>query len=247
MRRRASIVSRPRARRRGSSRASEDPSCRISPDGTARQTRGRARRPTRTRTPCVVVAAVAVADRRRERMREIGGRVRLGTPSSSRDGASVRVERVPADVRHFHVAGRAEAAAGETGRVPAAPAPRRCLRTATAGRDRCRAAARRRRARPADRRAPRVVERGRRREVTDAGNDDGAARRRAPSSVSTMRTSAPTAASALLDRREIAGAVVDERDGHSSPSSIGSMRARRRSVAHATRSARANALKMASI
>ena len=50
---------------------------------------------------------------------------------------------------------------------------------------------------------------------------------------------------ALADRREVAGAVVDERD-HSSPFVLGSIRAMRGSRAHATRSARANALNTAS-
>ena len=59
-------------------------------------------------------------------------------------------------------------------------------------------------------------------------------------------TSAPHARKRLAHRGEVAGAVVDERD-HSSSFVLGSTRARRRSRAHATRSARANALNDASI
>ena len=50
----------------------------------------------------------------------------------------------------------------------------------------------------------------------------------------------------LAHRRQVAGAVVDERD-HSRPLVLGSIRASRLSFAQATRSARANALKTASI
>ena len=50
----------------------------------------------------------------------------------------------------------------------------------------------------------------------------------------------------LADRGEVAGAVVDQRN-HSSPLVLGSIFASLRSLAHATRSARANALKQASI
>ena len=51
----------------------------------------------------------------------------------------------------------------------------------------------------------------------------------------------------FLHRRQISRAVVDERDGsHRSPFVLGSIRASRLSVAHATRSARANALNAAS-
>ena len=50
----------------------------------------------------------------------------------------------------------------------------------------------------------------------------------------------------LAHRREVAGAVVDERD-HSSPFVLGSILASRLSFAQATRSARANALNTASI
>ena len=49
----------------------------------------------------------------------------------------------------------------------------------------------------------------------------------------------------LAHRRQVAGAVVDERD-HSSPFVLGSIFASRASRAQATRSARANALNTAS-
>ena len=50
----------------------------------------------------------------------------------------------------------------------------------------------------------------------------------------------------LAHRCQVAGAVIDERD-HNRPLVLGSVRARRLSFEHATRSARANALKQASI
>ena len=50
----------------------------------------------------------------------------------------------------------------------------------------------------------------------------------------------------LAHRRQVAGAVVDERD-HSSPFVLGSIFASRASFAQATRSARANALNTASM
>ena len=50
----------------------------------------------------------------------------------------------------------------------------------------------------------------------------------------------------LPHRREIPGLVVDERD-HNNPFVLGSIFASRLSFAHATRSARANALNTASI
>ena len=50
----------------------------------------------------------------------------------------------------------------------------------------------------------------------------------------------------LAHRRQIAGAIIDERN-HNSPLVLGSIRARRLSFAHATRSALANALNTASI
>ena len=89
------------------------------------------------------------------------------------------------------------------------------------------------------------VRRARGVEVADAGHDDavGAAElagdRRRPDAGAER-------GERLAHRRQIAGAVVDERD-HSRPFVLGSMRARRLSFEHATRSARANALKHASI
>ena len=49
----------------------------------------------------------------------------------------------------------------------------------------------------------------------------------------------------LLDGRQVAGVIVDQCN-HSSPFVLGSIRASRRSVEQATRSARANALNTAS-
>ena len=68
-----------------------------------------------------------------------------------------------------------------------------------------------------------------------------AVRRALPASMK----SAPSADERLAHRRQVAGAVVDERD-HSSPFVLGSIFASRASFAQATRSARANALNTAS-
>ena len=83
------------------------------------------------------------------------------------------------------------------------------------------------------------------REVADARHDEPRARRalvgrRGDDEVGAERRQR------LADRREIAGAVVDERD-HSSPFVLGSIFASRASFAQATRSARANALNTASM
>ena len=82
-------------------------------------------------------------------------------------------------------------------------------------------------------------------EVADARDDQ---RRGCPAQsagVSGTVNSAPSDGQRLLDRRQVAGAVVDERD-HSSPFVLGSIFASRASLAQATRSARANALNTAS-
>ena len=82
-------------------------------------------------------------------------------------------------------------------------------------------------------------------EVADAGHDDAvraaelAGDRRRPH----LRADR---VERLSHRRQIAGAVVDQCD-HSRPLVLGSVRARRLSFEHAMRSARANALKHASI
>ena len=155
-------------------------------------------------------------------------------------------QAVPPDVRHLRRRRRRAQRPGKHAQTRARPAPRCCPRTATACRRRCRAAARR----PTRARrigvAPRLVERARR---------DRSGRRRA------RRCRAPTTDRRRVDgdhelraecrkrlphRREIAGAVVEQRD-HSSPFVLGSIFASRRSLAQATRSARANALKHASI
>ena len=93
--------------------------------------------------------------------------------------------------------------------------------------------------------APRVAERPGFREVSDAGNHDGTG---AGEILRFTRQGdgGSRRLQAALDRREVAGAVVDEGD-HNSPFVLGSVRARRRSRAQAMRSARANALNMASI
>ena len=81
--------------------------------------------------------------------------------------------------------------------------------------------------------------------MADAGNDDavGAAELtgngRRPDVGADGRQRLP-------HRRQIAGAVIDQRD-HSRPLVLGSVFASRLSFEHATRNARANALKHASI
>ena len=81
--------------------------------------------------------------------------------------------------------------------------------------------------------------------MADAGHDDAAGarellRRRGRRELGAERRQR------LAHRREIARAVIDQRD-HSSPFVLGSIFASRASFAHATRSARANALNTASI
>ena len=153
--------------------------------------------------------------------------------------------RVPADVRHLRSRRDARSTRRETRRAPRRPAPRRCRRTATACRGRCRGAAR-----PIESRA-RIAARhcSSRRRVASKCPTPGTMMPRAAarsSGVSASDDSAAKRRERLADRREIAGAVVDQRD-HSSPFVLGSIFASRRSFAQATRSARANALKHASI
>mgnify|MGYP003693635583 CR=1 FL=1 len=69
---------------------------------------------------------------------------------------------------------------------------------------------------------------------------------RTAAGVAGVANSAPSVGQRLAHRRQVAGAVVDERN-HSSPFVLGSIFARRASFAHATRSARANALNTASM
>ena len=90
--------------------------------------------------------------------------------------------------------------------------------------------------------------------MADAGHDDGARageirRRLAASELRAHRRES------LAHRGQVAGAVIDQRNGphalsllpHSSPLVLGSVRASCRSREHAKRSARANALNSASI
>src|SRR5262249_15812213 len=94
---------------------------------------------------------------------------------------------------------------------------------------------------------PGLVERARGVEVADAGHDDraGAGELWRFERCEHLRANC---AQRLPPRRQVAGLVVDECDRHqSSPLVDGSMRASRLSRAQATRSARANALKTASI
>src|SRR6185295_9046965 len=96
-----------------------------------------------------------------------------------------------------------------------------------------------------DRVLPRAFQRAGRAEMTDARHDD-APRRRELSGARRHDDLGADGGERFLHRREIAGAVVDQ-GNHSRPFVLGSIRARRLSFAHATRSARANALNTASI
>ena len=180
----------------------------------------------------------AVADRRRERVREVGLRA-AGMPASRRDGRS-RLERVPADVRHLESqrrrAGRPDATRSRRSQqpTPARQQPEarqlrrlaRCPRTATACPGRCRAAAagadsradRARatshRARPSRRSARRPARRSPSARASSAG-PSGVARRRRRQPRRALRTDV-----------RLPGAVVDERDHcYSSPLVLGSIRA----------------------
>ena len=96
-----------------------------------------------------------------------------------------------------------------------------------------------------NRRAPGGVERGRGAEVADARNDEPLGRGQF-GGIAGVQNRGPHRAERLAHRGQVAGAVVDERD-HNSSLVLGSIFARRASLAHATLSARPNALKHASI
>ena len=83
-------------------------------------------------------------------------------------------------------------------------------------------------------------------EVADAWHDDRRRPRAESAGLDGVETLGAERGERLADRGEISGAVVDERD-HNSPFVLGSIRANRLSCEQATRSARANALKTASI
>src|SRR5580765_6002370 len=92
---------------------------------------------------------------------------------------------------------------------------------------------------------PGAVECSRRAEMSHARDDDAA---RLAKRIRSFRHEHVGAnrRQRLLDGRQVSGPVIDQRD-HRRPLVLGSMRASRLSFAHATRSARANALKTASI
>ena len=188
-------------------------------------------------------------DRGRVRMREVDLRCRPRCPSSSRElrGAS---QRVPADVRHLE---RAAVVAGQPrARGPAIDAEPGDLRRLVAALEQPlhaeadaeqRRARRRPRARIAARHSPSSAA------VAPKWPTPGTTMPLAPASsggVGWREQLRAGRGEPLADRRQVAGAVVDERD-HSSPLVLGSIRARRAIRAHATRSARANALNTASI
>ena len=190
-----------------------------------------------------------VRDRRGVRVREVD--LRTAVEARAADASGPReVERIPADMRNL------QALLG----VAAQPRRRVLARTPSPGTSGASSLPSNSHCMPrqmpssgvpaphgvADRVAPRPVERRGRREVADAGHDDRRRRRAAPLVSRGVTNSAPSAVKRLAHRREVAGAVVDERD-HSSPFVLGSIFARRASCAQATRSARANALKTASM
>ncbi len=92
---------------------------------------------------------------------------------------------------------------------------------------------------------PGTLEGGRGREVADAGHDDAAGVGEDCGCLGHDEVRAEER-QRLLDGRQVAGAVVDQRN-HSSPLVLGSILARRSSREQATRSARANALNTASM
>src|SRR5262245_54683213 len=98
---------------------------------------------------------------------------------------------------------------------------------------------------PEDALDPSAVERSRRAEMSDARDDDAARLAKRIRSFRHEHVGADRR-QRLLDGRQVSGLVIDQRD-HSRPFVLGSMRASRLSFAHATRSARPNALKTASI
>ena len=81
-------------------------------------------------------------------------------------------------------------------------------------------------------------------EMADAGHDQAGGARAVAGRLGHRELGAERG-QRLLDRRQVAGAVVDQRD-HSRPFVLGSIFASRASFAQATRSARANALNTAS-
>ena len=96
-----------------------------------------------------------------------------------------------------------------------------------------------------DGRAPRGVDRARGAEVADAGDHDAGRRARDRAGAAGVVERRAHGRQRLAHRRQVAGAVIDQRD-HKSPFVDGSVRPSCRSFEQATRSARANALKIAS-
>ncbi len=175
-----------------------------------RRRRDRARRPPRTSAPCVVVAVVSsTTGAAKECVKyadALGGR-----PSSRRESLRRRCQRVPADVRHLDVAAELEAAAGEYAEARRGQALRRCRRRATAGPRQMPSNGRPRRSRRrmALRQSASIARR--RGEVSDARDDDGARAIEARRRVDQAHVR-PNRDAGLGDRRQIAGAIVDERD-----------------------------------
>ena len=167
------------------------------------------------------------------------------TPSNRREGRVGQRQTVPADVRHFDVPFDAKAASGNEAQA------RRFWRLGAAFEQplHAQADAEQRHAaseRALDRGPPFGPERGSGREVTDAGNDNGTCAD-GVGNVTDETHVRTDGLEGLDDRRQISGTVVDERDAHSRPFVDGNVRDSRLSFEQATRSARANALNVASI
>ena len=198
-----------------------------------------------------------LADRRRERVREVGLRPRRDAGEDRRRPR--RVHGVPADVRHLELGPRVGAelttARSHSGpsrpqRPGSSPEPRKARRLGAALEQELQseADAEERLAGAGvgqDRLAPRRVQHRRRLEVADARHDQpvgaGDLRRR----VRREHLGAGRG-QRLAHRRQVAGAIVDQRDPHNSPLVLGSIVFSCLSFEQATRSARANALNTAS-
>ena len=168
---------------------------------------------------------------------------------SSRARWAGDLERVPADVRHLHRSAAAASSGPSAAPSPGSRAPRRCPRTATAGRGRCRAAARRRRppsesSRATRRRATRSRRSGRRPGRRSRAAPSSSAGRRRREELRARPPRSPCAPRSGCRRRSRSARWCVT---HSSPFVLGITFASRRSREHAMRSARANALNSASI
>ena len=169
-----------------------------------------------------------------------------GTPRNSRDDAS-DLKLVPSHMRRLHTRRKALAFALQYSQTQASPAILDCAQTSTACQRKCPGTESRVRSHPQSRPAspsapappsmqsdPRPAVRSSHAFATSPGSDSN-------------RALLPQPVQRFLHRDQISGAVIHDRDHHSTPLVLGNSRAIRRSRQQAARSARANALKSASI